>query len=132
MSVEGRGLALVRAALRDIPSLQEVRMFGGTAFMINGHMTLAISPRGLLVRVAPEEHDQALKISGTRAMQMRDRTMLGYIYVEPVPTDAQVMDSWVQRALRYNWSLPPRRPLLKAVPLRRRSRKQSKGDPVHD
>jgi TfoX/Sxy family transcriptional regulator of competence genes len=102
-------LALVRSALQGVASIREVKMFGGTAFMVNGHMTVAVSPRGLLVRVGPDKHDEAVKQPGTRAMEMRGRVMTGYIYVDPVPTDARTVRSWVESALRHNRTLPPKK-----------------------
>jgi TfoX/Sxy family transcriptional regulator of competence genes len=109
MSTDGAELARVRAAFEGVISLREVKMFGGTAFMVNGHMTIAVSPRGLLVRVGFDEHDQALKQPGTHAMEMRGRVMMGYVYVHPVPTEARTVHSWVQRALRHNQTLPPKK-----------------------
>jgi hypothetical protein len=99
MSLDGAELTLVRSAFQRVASVREVKMFGGTAFMVNGHMTVAVSPRGLLVRVGPDEHDEALKQPGTRAMEMRGRVMTGYIYVDPVPSDARIVQSWVQSVL---------------------------------
>jgi TfoX/Sxy family transcriptional regulator of competence genes len=109
MSGDGAELARVKNALAGVTSIREVRMFGGTAFMVNGHMTVAVSPRGLLVRVGPEGHDEALKKPSTRAMQMRGRIMVGYVYVQPVPTEADVIEAWVQSALRHNRTLPPKK-----------------------
>jgi hypothetical protein len=109
MTADGAEVARVRSVLAEVPSVREIRMFGGTAFMVNGHMTVAVSPRGFLVRVGPDEHDNAVRQPGTRAMEMRGRVMTGYVYVDPVPTDAQAVYSWVQTALRYNRTLPPKK-----------------------
>jgi TfoX/Sxy family transcriptional regulator of competence genes len=109
MSTPDRKLELVRTAFQGVASLREVVMFGGTAFLVNGHMTVAVSPRGLLVRVGPGGHDDALKKPGTRPMEMRGRVMAGYIYVDPAPSDARTVRSWVQSALRHNRTLPPRK-----------------------
>jgi TfoX/Sxy family transcriptional regulator of competence genes len=109
MGSESTGLALVRTAFQAVASVREIKMFGGTAFMVNGHMTVAVSPRGLLVRVGPEEHDEAVKKPGVQAMEMRSRVMTGYVYVDPVPSDARVVHAWVQSALRHNRTLPPKK-----------------------
>jgi len=108
MNTPDRALELLRTAFQGVAHVREVIMFGGTAFLVNGHMTVALSPRGLLVRVGPEEHENALEKPGTRAMQMRGRVMAGYIYVDPAPADARAANSWVQRALRHNRTLPPK------------------------
>jgi TfoX/Sxy family transcriptional regulator of competence genes len=109
MSANGADLTLVREVLKSVASVREVKMFGGTAFMVNGHMTVAVSPRGLLVRVGADEHDEALKRPGTRAMEMRGRIMTGYIYVDPFPSNSRAIDSWVESALRHNRTLPPKK-----------------------
>jgi hypothetical protein len=109
MSADGAELTLARTAFKGIASVREIKMFGGTAFMVNGHITVAVSPRGLLVRVGPDEHDRAVKQPGTRAMVMRGRVMSGYVYVDPVPTEARIVRSWVRSALRHNRTLPPKK-----------------------
>ncbi len=126
MSPEGAELTLVRTAFRGVASVREVKMFGGTAFMVNGHMTVAVSPRGLLVRVGPDEHDKAVKQPGTRAMEMRGRVMTGYVYVDPPPTDARTVHSWVQSALRHNRTMPPKKtePTRKATPKKQKTTKR--------
>src|SRR6185312_3373554 len=96
MNAANDDLEFVRASFRSVTSVREVKMFGGTAFLVRGHMTVAVSPRGLLVRVGPNEHDSALKKPGTRVMEMRGRVMTGYVYVDPVPTDSRIVHAWVQ------------------------------------
>jgi TfoX/Sxy family transcriptional regulator of competence genes len=109
MRRDGDEVARVRDALRGAGPLREVRMFGGTAFMVNGNMAVAVSHRGLLVRVGPDEYERALKEPGARAMQMRNRTMTGYIVVDPLPGEARTVRFWVQKALRHNRMLPPKK-----------------------
>lgn len=109
MSTQGAELALVGAAFRGVASVREVKMFGGTAFLVRGHMTVAVSPRGLLVRVGPDGHDEAVKKPGTRAMEMRGRIMIGYVYVDPIPSDERLVRTWVHNALRHNRTLPPKK-----------------------
>jgi len=106
MSAADSKLELLRSAFSGVASVREVRMFGGVAFLVKGHMTVAVSPRGLLVRVGPAEHERALERLGTRAMEMRGRVMTGYVYVDPFPDNAQSVHSWLQSALRYNRTLP--------------------------
>ena len=105
MNDHDAALQLIRTALRRVKH-REVRMFGGTAFMLREHMLVAVSPRGLLVRVGPEAHDEALRKRGTRAMQMRGRTMRGYVLVDPAPTDSKTVRAWLNSALAHNKTLP--------------------------
>jgi TfoX/Sxy family transcriptional regulator of competence genes len=73
----------VRAALSGAGTVREVKMFGGIGFMLNGNMIAGASKRGLLVRVGKDRQHDALARPGARPMKMKDRTMEGYIYVDP-------------------------------------------------
>lgn len=51
----------IRALLGTERGVNEKRMFGGLAFLINGHMSVAASGRGgLMVRVPPAETESLL------------------------------------------------------------------------
>lgn len=95
-------------------------MFGGTAFMVREHMLVAVSPRGLLVRVGPDAHDRALRTPNTQAMKMRGRVMQGYVFVDPPPTDAEAVRTWLDGALAHNKTLP-----AKAAPSRSKTKSKT-------
>ena len=67
----------VRGHLFGVRVMSEVKMFGGTGFMLNGNMVAAASRRGLLVRVGKDRQAEALARPGARPMVMRGRTMGG-------------------------------------------------------
>jgi hypothetical protein len=46
MNAVGHELDLLRAAFQGVASVREAKMFGGTAFLVNDHMTVAVSSRG--------------------------------------------------------------------------------------
>lgn len=46
----------IRASLAPVRGVDEKPMFGGLAFLVNGHMAVAVSGQGgLLVRVRPND-----------------------------------------------------------------------------
>lgn len=98
--------ASVRVALSDAAKIREVKMFGGIGFMLNGNMVAAASKRGLLVRVGKERHQQALARPGARPMEMRGRTMEGYVYVDPQKLTPHDVKEWVQLASTFVQTLP--------------------------
>jgi TfoX/Sxy family transcriptional regulator of competence genes len=100
----------VRAALANTQALHEVRMFGGIGFMLNGNMIAGASKRGLLVRVGKDRQHDALARPGARPMKMRDRTMEGYIYVDPPALSDDAVRAWIQLALDFVQTLPPKAP----------------------
>jgi TfoX/Sxy family transcriptional regulator of competence genes len=88
----------------------EKRMFGGLAFLVDGHMSVNASRTGgLLVRVDPERTDEALERPHTSLMEMRGRSMPGWVLVAPegVRTKREVA-AWVKRSLAFVKTLPPK------------------------
>lgn len=97
----------VRAALTDV-AIREVRMFGGTGFMFNGHMLAATSKRGLLARVGKDAQAAALARPGARKMEMGGRVMQGYVFVDPSALSKKSVASWLTLARTFVESLPSR------------------------
>ena len=98
----------VRTALSREGALREVRMFGGIGFMLNGNLIAGASRRGLLVRVGADRERQALARRGARPMQMRGRTLEGWICGDPPALTPRAVRAWMQLALPYVLSLPRR------------------------
>jgi TfoX/Sxy family transcriptional regulator of competence genes len=99
----------VRELLGEQTGVSEQRMFGGLAFLLNGNLALAVSRRGLLVRVGPEAAERALATPGARPMQTRGRPMRGWIVVDPeaVPSRRQLA-AWVRRGVGFAGTLAPK------------------------
>ncbi|HVU01140.1 MAG TPA: TfoX/Sxy family protein [Polyangiaceae bacterium] len=105
----------VRKALSDVPNVAEVKMFGGIGFMLRGNMAVAVSDRGLLVRVGKDGDAEALERPGASPMVMRGRTMSGYVRVAGIPLDARTVKGWVDRARAHVETLPAKAPQPKAA-----------------
>jgi TfoX/Sxy family transcriptional regulator of competence genes len=91
--------------------LTEKKMFGGLAFLIGGNMAVAASGQGgVLVRVDPEQSDKLVAKTNARLMEMRGRSMQGWLRVAPedVRTKRQLA-KWVELGTAYARSLPPKR-----------------------
>lgn len=101
----------IRELLGEQEGVTEMRMFGGLAFLLGGHMSVSASRRGgLLVRVAPAAAARALASPHARPMVMRGREMKGWFYVdaEGVKTKRQLA-VWVRRGVEHARSLPAKR-----------------------
>jgi hypothetical protein len=84
-------------------------MFGGLAFMINGHMCVGLIGDDLMVRVGPEGYAEALAHPHTRPMDFTGRPMKGYVYVAPMGYQADDdLRAWVGRGLTFVSRLPPK------------------------
>jgi TfoX/Sxy family transcriptional regulator of competence genes len=103
----------VRATLAGTGAVREVRMFGGLCFMLNGNMVAGTSKRGLLVRVGKDQQSNALARPGAKPMEMTGRPMEGYIFVDPPPREERVLRDWVDLAVAFVKTLPPKPPKSK-------------------
>jgi TfoX/Sxy family transcriptional regulator of competence genes len=100
----------IREQLSGEPSVSEMKMFGGLAFLISGNMAVAASGQGgLLVRVDPAQSDTLVATTNARPMEMRGRSMQGWLRVgaADVRTERQLA-KWVQRGATFARSLPPK------------------------
>jgi TfoX/Sxy family transcriptional regulator of competence genes len=96
----------VRAVLKGT-AYSEKPMFGGICFLVNGHMTVAASKRGLLVRFDKDRTAETLKAPGTRPMMQRGRALDGYLHVDDAGTHRDAdLKRWVQVALDHVRTLP--------------------------
>jgi len=84
-------------------------MFGGLAFMVNGHMCCGIVREDLVVRVGADTHEQALSQPHARAMDFTGRPMKGFVYVGPAGYRTTTsLRKWVRSGIRFVLSLPPK------------------------
>jgi TfoX/Sxy family transcriptional regulator of competence genes len=101
----------IRELIAAEPGVTEKKMFGGLAFLVGGNMSVAASGQGgLMVRVDPDETDALLSKPHAGPMEMRGRSMQGWLRVdaEGVRTKRQ-LEPWVKRGVAYARSLPAKR-----------------------
>ncbi len=77
---DDEGLAeRMRSDLMDDPGIQEKKMFGGIAFMLNGNMVCGVHSGGGMFRVGKSREDAARAIEGTGPMTFTGRKMGGMV-----------------------------------------------------
>jgi len=103
----------MRVALAGSGAVREVKMFGGLCFMLNGNMVAGTSKRGLLVRVGKDQQSNSLARPGAKRMEMTGRPMEGYVFVDPPPPDEQALRDWLNLAVAFVKTLPPKFPKSK-------------------
>jgi|SRR5271166_87352 len=100
----------IRELLGPEKGIEEKRMFGGLAFLINGNMSVAVSRQGgLMVRVRPDDTEKLLRRAHVSPMVMTGREARGWLRVDAdgVQTQRQ-LQSWVTKGVGYARSLPPK------------------------
>lgn len=109
MAYDERLAERVRGILKRRRGISEKKMFGGLAFLVNGHMACGIIGEDLMVRVGPDAYETALKKAGARPMDFTGRPMKGMVYVGPRGhRRAPSLKAWVERGLFHARSLPPK------------------------
>jgi hypothetical protein len=100
----------VRKLLAKRKAIAEKKMFGGVAFLLNGNMCCGLHGEELIVRLDPEETDQALASPHTRIFDMTGRPMKGWILVEPAGlAKKDALAKWVGVGVDYAASLPAKK-----------------------
>lgn len=99
----------VRELLADTPAVEEKKMFGSVGFIINGKLAIGVGDHEdhiMMVRVGPEEYENALQKAGAGPAIMRGREQKGYVFLldEAITSPANLKE-WVNAALRYNKTL---------------------------
>jgi TfoX N-terminal domain len=100
----------VREELSQERGVREKAMFGGLAFLIDGHMAVAVSRQGgLMVRVPPAQTEDLLRRAHVSPMVMAGRETRGWLRVgdDGLKTKRQ-LTAWVTRGVDFAKSLTPK------------------------
>lgn len=90
-------------------AVTEIKMFGGLCFTLHGNMCVGIVGDDLMVRVGPDDYDDALTRPHVREMDFTGTTMRGLVYVSPDGiSDDDDLEAWVRRGVAFASSLPPK------------------------
>ncbi len=98
----------IRHLLARCKNAGEKKMFGRIGFLFNGNLLIGVRKNSLLVRLGPEQSDEALKDAYVSEFKITGRgTMKGWIVfgLEGVKDDDQLND-WIQRAVKFVGKLP--------------------------
>ncbi len=109
MAFDDRLAERVRRRLRKREGVSERKMFGGLAFLLNGHMCCGVHQRELIVRLDPAMADQALVRPHTRVFDLSGRALKGWLLVASAGVkEDKDLARWVRIAADYASSLPPK------------------------
>ncbi len=99
----------VRQLLLFEADVVEKRMFGGVAFLIGGHIAVAVSGGGgLLLRVEEQQWEELLAAPHVGPFVMRGRELRGWVRVdEEGLVDERDLGDWVRGGVDQARSLPP-------------------------
>jgi TfoX/Sxy family transcriptional regulator of competence genes len=99
-------LERMREALSD-HEVREQKMFGGVAFMLRGNMCVWVTDDSMMVRIGPDNYEDALAMPHASEMDFTGQQMKGWVFVsdEGWADDAD-LEAWVQRGVDFVLTLP--------------------------
>jgi TfoX/Sxy family transcriptional regulator of competence genes len=99
----------------DFPRADRRLTFGYPSLTVGGNMVTGLHGDGWFVRLGPAETDDALALDGAAPfMPMPGRPMTGYtVLPADVAADDDAIRAWVERAVEFGATLPPKTPKAK-------------------
>jgi TfoX/Sxy family transcriptional regulator of competence genes len=99
----------IRRGLARRKGIEEKKMFGGLGFLFNGNMLVGVWKDSLIVRLGPDEGDEALKEPHVSEFNVTGRSMKGWVLIAPEGVeDDDRLGAWLQRAAKFVGKLPGR------------------------
>jgi TfoX/Sxy family transcriptional regulator of competence genes len=97
----------IRQRLARRKYVEEKKMFGGVGFLLNGNLLVGVWKDSLIVRLGPDEADEALKEPHVKEFDITGRPMKGWVLVasEGVEGD-DPLAGWIKRAVKFVGALP--------------------------
>ena len=89
--------------------VSERKMFGGLAFMLEGHMFCGIVGDELMLRLGHEQAEAALSRPHVRPMDFTGRPMAGLVFVAREGLRGPALSRWLDTAAGFVGTLPPKR-----------------------
>lgn len=97
----------IRRGLARKKGIEEKKMFGGIGFLLNGNMLVGVWKDSLIIRLGPEEGDEALLEPHVKVFDITGRAMKGWMLVAPEGVGGDdKLQGWIQRAVNFVAKLP--------------------------
>ena len=110
MAYDERLAGRIREVMEQRPGVVERPMFGGIGWMVGGNMACAVMGDDLVVRLAPEDTDDACREPHVRPFgRPGKQPMRGFVLVEggALDDDAELAP-WVESGAAHAAALPPK------------------------
>ena len=97
----------IREVIKYLPGSTERKMFGRIGFLINGNMACGVINTDLIIRVGPDNYEDALTEDHTREFDMTGRPMTGWMVVSAKGyAEDEDLRKWLSKGVEYAQSLP--------------------------
>ena len=100
----------LRELVAPLGSIREVKMFGGLAFMFQGHMCVCVRDDEIYVRLGKDGVAQAIAAGEAQSFRpTADKQAFGLATVpDAASLDDGDLEAWVERSASFVRTLPPK------------------------
>jgi TfoX/Sxy family transcriptional regulator of competence genes len=92
----------LKALIETDRKLQEKKMFGGIAFLLNGNMCCGVHGDEVILRVDPEKYEMLLSRPNVREFDMTGRPIKGWLMLERAGwSKSKALGFWIEEAVGY-------------------------------
>ena len=99
----------IRDIVGERPDIQEKKMFGGLAFLLEGKLSVGIDKDRMIIRVNKEDEEGLLKDPDISLFDFTGKPMKGYYYVEAENKEDNELEELIQMSLDFVKSLPAKK-----------------------
>jgi TfoX/Sxy family transcriptional regulator of competence genes len=87
--------------------VEEKKMFGGVGFLLQGNMLVGVWKDSLIVRLGPDDGEQAMREPNVKPFDITGKPMKGWVLVGPEGVDDdEELKTWIERASKFVKTLP--------------------------
>jgi len=103
-------VALLEASVKSLPQVELRNVFGHSCGFVKGQMAFGLSRDEFFIRLSEEDRDQLLLLEGAHQFEPAPgRRMREYVVLpESVRATPQQLKRWLEMAVAYTASLPPK------------------------
>jgi TfoX/Sxy family transcriptional regulator of competence genes len=92
----------IRQRLSRRKNIEEKKMFGGVGFLRNGNLLVGVWKESLVVRLGPDQGEEALLESHVKAFNITGKPMRNWVLVEPGGVeDEDQSNGWIQQTVKF-------------------------------
>jgi len=106
MATQDELIEFIREHVKRRRGITERKMFGGTAFMVNGNMFCGPVDHKLMVRLGNEGVAKALDEPHTSEMDFTGKVIKSMLFVDTRRVKPKALKDWIDRGLKFARTLP--------------------------
>lgn len=97
----------IRAILAGRKGVEEMRLFGGLAFLLNGHICVGVWKNSLIARLGADQAEAALREQYVKPFDVTGKAMKGWVLVGPPGVaEEEPLADWVRLAVEFVGQMP--------------------------